>query len=98
LRGLEKPFLKKVTDLGIYLKKKLNSLALKYPLIKEVRGSGLLIGAELQSDPKEYVIKCKENGLLVISAGSNTLRFMPPLIVEKKHIDSALSIFETSIK
>jgi predicted acetylornithine/succinylornithine family transaminase len=94
----KKPFLKKVTDLGIYLKKKLNSLALKYPLIKEVRGSGLLIGAELQSDPKEYVIKCKENGLLVISAGSNTLRFMPPLIVEKKHIDSALSIFETSIK
>jgi predicted acetylornithine/succinylornithine family transaminase len=90
----KKPFLKKVTVLGIYLKSKLNELSIKYPVIKEVRGSGFLAGAELQIDPKEIVSKCKKAGLLVISAGSNTLRFMPPLIAEKKHIDAALSIFE----
>jgi acetylornithine/N-succinyldiaminopimelate aminotransferase len=90
----KKQFLKNVGALGLYLKEKLQALADKFNSIQEVRGSGLLIGAQMQSDPKPMVAECKKNGLLVISAGSNTLRFMPPLTVTKKEIDAALRIFE----
>ncbi|HEX7510142.1 MAG TPA: acetylornithine/succinylornithine family transaminase [Chitinivibrionales bacterium] len=93
-----KAFLKNVIHLGAYLQGKLQVLAEKYPIIKDVRGEGLLVGAELKTDPKEYVVKCKNKGLIVISAGSNTLRFLPPLIVTKKEIDKALSIFESCLK
>ena len=55
---------------------------------------GLLVGAEMSSDPKDIVPRCKEKGLLVIKAEQNTVRFMPPLIVEEKDIKTALSIFE----
>jgi acetylornithine/N-succinyldiaminopimelate aminotransferase len=94
----KKTFLKNVRDLGGYLKDKLLDLARKYPLIQEVRGSGLLIGAQLQIDPKPVVAECKKNGLLVIGAGSNTVRFMPPLIVTKKEVDAGLAIFGKCIK
>lgn len=89
-----KGFLSNVITLGAYLREKLDALAKKYPLIKEVRGSGLLIGIELNGEPKDIVTKCKSKGLLVISAGSNTVRFMPPLIVTKTECDAALRIFE----
>jgi acetylornithine/N-succinyldiaminopimelate aminotransferase len=94
----KKDFLENVKEMGDYLKEKLSSLAKKYPSIKAVRGCGLLTGAEMQSDPKAMVEKCREKGLLVISAGSNTLRFVPPLIVKKIHIDAATKIFEGCLK
>ena len=90
----EKGFLDHVKEIGAYLKEKLIDLSKKYLSIKEVRGVGLLLGAEMDKDPKELVAKCKEEGLLLIGAGSNTIRFMPPLIVSKKDCDSALEIFE----
>jgi acetylornithine/N-succinyldiaminopimelate aminotransferase len=93
-----KAFLKNVKALGLYLKEKLQALVKKYPSLQEVRGEGLLVGVQMESDPKPLVIECKKNGLLVISAGSNTMRFMPPLIVTKKEIDVALAIFEKCIK
>jgi predicted acetylornithine/succinylornithine family transaminase len=90
----QKNFLANVIEMGTYLKDKLKDLSKKYPVIKEVRGSGLLLGAELTIEPKDVVTKCKDLGLLVIAAGSNTLRFMPALIVTKKDCDEALAIFE----
>ena len=93
-----KAFLKNVKALGLYLKEKLQTLAQKYPFLQEVRGEGLLVGVQMESDPKPLVTECKKHGLLVISAGSNTMRFMPPLIVTKKEIDDAISIFEKCLK
>jgi len=94
----KKAFLKNVGALGRYLKERLATFEKKYPLLQEVRGSGLLIGAQMQSDPKPLVAACKKNGLLMIAAGANTVRFLPPLIVTKKEIDAALAIFEKCIK
>jgi len=51
----------------------------------------LLIGIEMKVEPKDVVAQCKSNGLLVIAAGSNTVRFMPPLIVTKTQCDAALA-------
>jgi len=91
-------FLQQIIESGALLVSKLKELAAKYPLIKEVRGAGLLVGAELTCDPKDVVIACRENGLILISAGSNTVRFLPPLNVSAKELDKAVKLFEKSIQ
>ena len=58
--------------------------------IVEVRGTGYMVGLEL-TDPVGDVVKtCVDNGILVISAGPNTVRFIPPLIVGTDEIDMAV--------
>jgi acetylornithine/N-succinyldiaminopimelate aminotransferase len=87
-------FLSNVRKNGEFLKKGLAAIAAKHPSMKEIRGMGLLVGVEMGKDPKEIIPLCKEKGLLLIKAEHNTVRFMPPLIVEEKDITTALSIFE----
>jgi predicted acetylornithine/succinylornithine family transaminase len=86
-------FLANVVKNGDCLKKGLMAMAATHPGMKEVRGMGLLVGVEMAKDPKEIIPLCKEEGLLVIKAEHNTVRFMPPLIVEEKDITAALEIF-----
>jgi predicted acetylornithine/succinylornithine family transaminase len=88
----KKPFLNNVVKMGNYLTKKLQELQKVVPGIKEIRGSGLLIGFEFEADPASIVASCKKAGLLVVKAGHNTVRMLPPLIVTKDDIDNAVSI------
>ncbi len=80
-------FLKKVEENGNYLKDKLKK-EFNFP----VKGLGLMVGVELPENisAKEIVKKALDEGLLIITAGKNTIRFVPPLIIEKHHIDEAL--------
>jgi acetylornithine/N-succinyldiaminopimelate aminotransferase len=94
----EPAFLKKVTHSGELIQERLWSLASKFPFITDVRGKGLLIGAQFAFDPKPIIPLCKEKGLLLIKAEHNTVRFMPPLIVEEADIDAAMAIFEEVLK
>jgi len=94
----KKSFLNNVKKMGTYLVKKLNALRVSFPSIKEIRGSGLLIGIEFDTDPASIVVSCKKAGLLVVKAGHNTIRMLPPLIVSKEDIDSAVSILEYVLK
>jgi acetylornithine aminotransferase len=65
----------------------------KYPeMVKEVRGRGLLLGLQLSGDPGRIVQECRERGLLVITAGTNTLRFVPPLTISEAEIKEGLDI------
>lgn len=84
----------KVDDLNKYFVSKLNILKRKYPVIKEIRGMGLLLGIAVDVEPKIIVNKCFENKFLVASAGTNVIRFLPPLNVKEKDIDIAIEIFE----
>lgn len=90
----KKSFLNNITKMSAYLVKKLDALRKKVPSIKEIRSCGLLIGIEFVSDPIAIVGSCKSAGLLVVKAGHNTIRMLPPLIVSKDDIDSAVSILE----
>ena len=63
-------------------------------VIKEIRGKGLLIGVELNKKGDEYVNKAAEKGLLINCANEKVLRFLPPLIINKQEIDSALKILD----
>jgi predicted acetylornithine/succinylornithine family transaminase len=94
----QKSFLAKVRANGGYLKAKLEKMAMSYPSIKEVRGAGLMIGVEMISDPADIIAECRKNGLLVIKAEHNTVRFVPPLIASKKDIDIAVKIFAAALK
>ncbi|MBI5588490.1 MAG: aspartate aminotransferase family protein [Deltaproteobacteria bacterium] len=74
---------------GEYLVKKLNELKGVFPFIKEIRGKGLIIGAELDEGIKggDIVKECLSRGLLINCVGDKTLRFIPALIVTKEDID-----------
>ncbi|MDZ7793486.1 MAG: acetylornithine transaminase [Spirochaetia bacterium] len=79
-------------EVGAYLHEKLSSLATVNPRIKEIRGVNLMIGIQLDRDAGPYVDKCHKEGLLVGKAGPDVLRLVPPLIIEKEHIDTAVDI------
>jgi len=83
--------------IGAYLMGKLSALMDKYPVIKEVRGRGLLIGMELNVEGKELVSKCMESGLILNCIGSGIIRFAPPLTIGEKHVDEALPIIEKAL-
>ena len=70
-----------------------------YPdMIKEVRGRGLLLGLQLAQDPTPIVSAARERGLLVITCGTNTLRFVPPLIISNEEIEEGLGILEDAMR
>ena len=60
--------------------------------VVDVRGRGLLVGALLDRDPGQVVDACREQGLLVLTAGANVLRLLPPLVVAETEVDEALGI------
>ncbi|MFW6245151.1 MAG: aminotransferase class III-fold pyridoxal phosphate-dependent enzyme, partial [Fibrobacterota bacterium] len=91
-------FLKRVRCSGDYLKKRLSSLKIEFSSIENVRGEGLLLGVRFKDDPLQIITLCKDQGLLLIKAGLNTVRFMPPLIVGMDHIDKAVDIFSDVLK
>ncbi|MDR0292277.1 MAG: aspartate aminotransferase family protein [Elusimicrobium sp.] len=75
---------------GAYLMEKLKKLP-----SKEVRGKGLLIGMELAYDGGDIVKKCLERGLMINCTAGSVLRFVPPLIINKKDVDEAVKILES---
>jgi len=83
-----------VDEKSNYIYEKLNEFKKKYSVIDDIRGMGLLIGVAVNTDPKNIVNECFKEGLLLVSAGKNVIRLLPPLNVTLKEIDSALCIFE----
>lgn len=80
-----------VKEVGKYLKEKLMEMSKEYSFIKAVRGKGLLLGMEFDMPVSDIInLALKEEHLVLINAGSNILRFIPPLIINKKNVDEAL--------
>ncbi|MBP1754128.1 MAG: argD [Firmicutes bacterium] len=83
-----------VNEITPYLTRKLDELIAKYSFIKERRGMGLMQGLEFSMPVKDVIPKVMESGLILISAGANVIRFVPPLIIEKQHIDEMIQILD----
>ncbi len=81
--------------LGRYFKEKLEVLRARHKVVREVRGLGLMLGMELRFDVLNIILKCMERGVLVLDAGRNILRFLPPLVIEREHIDRVIDILDT---
>ncbi len=88
-------FLAQVTQNGAYLQHRLKTL--ESEKMTAVRGRGLLVAADLTVEAAPVIAKARENGLLVISAGENTLRLAPALTVSREEIDTAVAILETCL-
>jgi len=88
---------KNAQRIGAYLMGRLLSLKERYPVIKEIRGRGLVIGVELNVEGKALVGKCMEAGLILNCIGASTIRVVPPLTINEKHADEFLSIFEKGL-
>jgi 4-aminobutyrate aminotransferase len=101
---IEEKLLKNSAEQGSYLKERLQQLKAKYPVVNDVRGLGLMIGIEfahardaqsLDAKLRDSLMRrCFESGLLLLGCGESTLRFCPPLIVNRDEVDTAMGIFD----
>lgn len=87
-------FLQQVNEKGAYLTEKLNAVVAKSDKLTTVLGAGLLCGVRFAGEPGSIVADAMEKGLLLVKAGNNTVRFIPPLTVTKDEIDTAVTLFE----
>ena len=79
-----------VKEISAYLEEKLDVLVDKYDCLTQRRGVGLIQGVVTTKPVGEITSKALEEGLLIISAGSDVLRFVPPLVIEKEHVDEMI--------
>ncbi|MEK9684013.1 MAG: aspartate aminotransferase family protein [Rhodospirillaceae bacterium] len=88
---LERGFLEHCKNMGALLTEGLNKIVMAYPeLLAEVRGSGLMIGLKCLIPAGDLVDACRRQKLLTVPAGDNVVRLLPPLIIDKGHIEEAL--------
>ena len=96
---MENGLLDHVKEVGEYFSAQLRELQKKYPeKIKEVRGRGLMQAMVINEEGYPYVLKGIENGLVFNATATNVLRFLPPLIVTKAEIDTAVEVLSTVLK
>ena len=96
-------FLNNVVEVGNYFRNALENLQKKYPtLITEVRGEGLILGAELSDQNKlkgvEIVNECMNRGAIINCTVGKVLRFIPPLIITKSHVDEVINILDNVLE
>ncbi|HEV2284813.1 MAG TPA: aminotransferase class III-fold pyridoxal phosphate-dependent enzyme, partial [Steroidobacteraceae bacterium] len=92
---------------GEYFMARLKDLQQRFPAIGEVRGKGLMIGMELITDPasrapagklcQAVLTRAYHHGLLLLSCGQSTVRFIPPLMINRGHVDEALALLEPAL-
>ncbi|MBQ3900014.1 MAG: aspartate aminotransferase family protein [Lachnospiraceae bacterium] len=87
-----------VREASPYLWEKLEEIKEKHPSIKEHRGAGFMQGLVFEKPVAPVINKAIENGLILINAGANILRFVPPLIITKENIDEMISILDKCIE
>ena len=96
LDEMEKPaFLSHVAKVGAYFQDQLGALREKYPrLITEVRGRGLMLGAQLARPGRDVVNDCLARGAIINCTAGDVLRFVPPLIVTEEQVDEMIAILD----
>lgn len=90
----ERDLVKHVEEVGAYLGEQLQKIVDKKEIAKETRGLGLMRGLELTEPAGSYVLKALEKGVVFMSAGANVIRFVPPLVIRKEHVDEMIKILE----
>lgn len=100
-------FMQNAAEMGEYMLDALEEIAARHPHIGQVRGKGLMIGAELVKDRESkvpakqlrdhVVLSCFEKGLLTLGSGASSIRFAPPLNITQDLVDEGLHIFETAL-
>ncbi|WP_078548140.1 acetylornithine transaminase [Litchfieldia alkalitelluris] len=90
-------FLLDVSKKGEYLLSELKKVLNSTGLIKEIRGKGLMVGIECHQDVSAIITKLRENGLLVLNAGPNVIRLLPPLTITMEEMNKAIELIKTTL-
>ena len=93
----ENHIIENVNAVAPYLEEKLDALAEKYDFIEGRRGTGLMQGLVCKGPVGDTINKAMENGLILISAGANIIRLVPPLVITKENVDEMTAILETCL-
>lgn len=88
----QEQILENVQTVAPYLEKKLDELVEKYAFIETRRGMGLMQGLVFERPVADVINKALEKGLILINAGTNIIRFVPPLIISKENVDAMIEI------
>ena len=83
--------------MGAYLEETLDKLVSEYDCIRERRGMGLMQGLAFEGPVGEVILKALDKGLIVVNAGVNVIRFVPPLIIRKENVDDMAAILRTCL-
>jgi 4-aminobutyrate aminotransferase len=104
---VEREYCANAGKVGDYFMKKLQRLAGQYAVIGEVRGKGLMLGMELVTDPVSktpakklcdaLITRAFHKGLILLSCGQSTVRFMPPLMITEADVDEAIELLEATL-
>lgn len=86
-----------VREVAPYLEKRLEEMAAKYDCITERRGAGLMQGLVFDRPVAQIISAALEKGLILINAGANIIRFVPPLIITEQHVDRMIGILDECI-
>lgn len=86
-----------VCSVGAYLSEKLDALCEKYDCIIEHRGAGLMHGLEFDRPVADVINTALDMGLVLINAGTNIIRFLPPLVITKEDVDKMYAIVDEAI-
>jgi LysW-gamma-L-lysine/LysW-L-ornithine aminotransferase len=84
----------KASDTGTYFKKKLIELKDKHPIIRDVRGLGMMLALESRFDVREILMDGIKNGLLMLYSGRTVIRLLPPLVMKKEQVSRAIEIMD----
>jgi acetylornithine/LysW-gamma-L-lysine aminotransferase len=95
---LEERLAERAAALGAYFKGQLENLQSRHKIIREVRGLGLMLGVEFRFDVLNIILKAMDKGVLILDAGKNVLRFLPPLVIEKQQIDKVVSVLDAVLE
>jgi acetylornithine/N-succinyldiaminopimelate aminotransferase len=90
----EMNILENVNKTGAYLYERLEEVATKHDYVKAHRGVGLIQGLECNGAVSDIINKAIDNGLLLINAGTNIIRFIPPLITTNDDVDKMIEILD----
>ncbi|MBP2645185.1 MAG: Acetylornithine/succinyldiaminopimelate aminotransferase [Firmicutes bacterium] len=92
----EERLLDNAESMGQYLLQTLRKLQAKYPaLVTEVRGLGLMVGMKLTKPGKDIVNQCMDKGIIINCTAGDVLRFVPPLTIQKTHVDEMVSVLDS---
>jgi 4-aminobutyrate aminotransferase len=107
LELVQREYAANAAEVGAYFLSRLRQMQQRFECIGDVRGKGLMIGAELVTDRasrkpaaalcQRVLTRAFHNGLLLLSCGVSTLRFIPPLMVTQAQVDEALQLLETAL-
>lgn len=94
----ENHIIENVNQVGAYLTEKLDELVKEYDFITERRGIGLMQGLVFEKPVGEIITKALDKGLILINAGTNIIRFVPPLVITRENVDEMMEILESCLK